>query len=37
MTDYQKFEEEKRKLWEKGLSGAEYEKAVQKLCRKYNL
>ena len=34
---WQKFEEEKRKLAEKGLTYSEYEREVKKLLRKYKL
>lgn len=37
MTDWQRFENEKRELAEKGLSSDEYQKAVQKLCQKYKI
>ena len=35
--NWQKFEVEKRKLAEKGLTYAEYEREVKKLLRKYGL
>lgn len=37
MSKWNRFEEEKRKLAARGLSAVEYEKAVQKLCRKYKV
>ena len=37
MSEWKRFEEEKRKLAEKGLSSAEYQKAVQKLAKKYKI
>lgn len=37
MTNWERFEQEKKKLAEKGLSSAEYQKAVQKLARKYKV
>ena len=37
MSQWKKFEEEKCKLAEKGLSVEEYEKAVRELCRKYKV
>lgn len=37
MSKWKQFEEEKRKLAERGLSAVEYEKAVRKLCRKYKI
>jgi hypothetical protein len=37
MSKMKKFEEEKQKLAQKGLPYDVYEKAVQKLCRKYRV
>jgi hypothetical protein len=37
MTKLEKYEREKRKIAEKGLSHEEYEKAMRKLCRKYKV
>lgn len=37
MSKWVQFEAEKKKLAEKGLSAAEYEKAVRELSRKYRI
>lgn len=37
MTKWVRFEEEKRSLVDKGLSAADFEKAVRELCRKYRI
>lgn len=37
MSKWIRFEEEKQKLAEKGLSATEYEKAVRELCRRYKI
>ena len=37
MTKLEKYEREKRKIVEKGLSHEEYEKVIRKLCRKYKV
>lgn len=37
MTKIEQYEQEKRKIAEKGLSHEEYEKAMRKLCRKYKV
>lgn len=37
MSKWIRFETEKKKLAEKGLSATEYEKAVRELCKKFRI